>query len=99
AAFAGAFVLAVFPSFVAVSRDTGVDPLLILLMLLACATAIRAAETGRWRWLIACAVLVGLAFNTKTLAAYLVVPGIALGFIVCAPRSLRRRVTMLLAAG
>ena len=33
----------------------------------------------------AAAVLVGLAFNTKTLAAYLVVPGIALGYLVCAP--------------
>ena len=36
AAFAGALALAVFPSFVAVSRDNGVDPLLILLLLLAC---------------------------------------------------------------
>ena len=36
AALAGALALAVFPSFVAVSRDNGVDPLLILLMLLAC---------------------------------------------------------------
>ncbi len=32
AAFAGALTLAVFPSFVAVSRENGVDPLLILLM-------------------------------------------------------------------
>ena len=31
-----AFTLAVFPSFVAVSRDNGLDPLLILLMLAAC---------------------------------------------------------------
>ena len=38
------------------------------------------------------ALLVGLAFNTKTLAAYLVVPGIALAYLVCAPGSLRRRV-------
>ena len=41
--------LAVFPSFVAVSRDNGVDPLLILLMVLACGAGLRAAETGRWR--------------------------------------------------
>jgi 4-amino-4-deoxy-L-arabinose transferase-like glycosyltransferase len=99
AAFAGALALAVFPSFVAVSRDDGVDPLLILLLLLACAVALRACETGHWRTLIGCGVIVGLAFNTKTLAAYLVVPGIALGYLVCAPGSLRRRILQLLAAG
>jgi 4-amino-4-deoxy-L-arabinose transferase-like glycosyltransferase len=99
AAFAGALALAVFPSFVAVSRDNGVDPVLILLLLLACALALRACESGRWRTLIACGVIVGLAFNTKTLAAYLVVPGIALGYLVCAPGSLWRRIAQLLVAG
>jgi 4-amino-4-deoxy-L-arabinose transferase-like glycosyltransferase len=99
AAFAGALALALFPSFVAVSRDNGVDPVLILLLLAACAVALRACETGHWRTLIASAVLVGLAFNTKTLAAYLVVPSIALGYAVCAPASLQRRFAQLLVAG
>ena len=99
AALAGSLALAVFPSFVAVSRDNGVDPLLILLMILACAAAIRAAETGRLRMLVCCGVMVGLAFNTKTLAAFLVVPGIALGYIACAPGSIVRRVTQLLLGG
>jgi 4-amino-4-deoxy-L-arabinose transferase-like glycosyltransferase len=44
-------------------------------------------------------VVIGLAFNTKTLAAYLVVPSIALAFLVCAPGSLRRRIVQLRAAG
>jgi 4-amino-4-deoxy-L-arabinose transferase-like glycosyltransferase len=99
AAFAGSLALAVFPSFVAVSRDNGVDPVLVLALTLACAVGVRAAETGRWRTLIGSAMLVGLAFNTKTLAAYLVVPAIALGFLVCAPGSLRRRISQLLVAG
>jgi 4-amino-4-deoxy-L-arabinose transferase-like glycosyltransferase len=99
AAFAGALALAVFPSFVAVSRDNGVDPVLVLLLVLACSLGLRAGETGRWRTLIGCAVLVGLAFNTKTLAAYLVVPGIALAFLVCAPGSLWRRLAQLVVAG
>jgi 4-amino-4-deoxy-L-arabinose transferase-like glycosyltransferase len=99
AAFAGALALAVFPSFVAVDRANGVDPVLILLLVSACALALRACETGRWRNLVGGAVVVGLAFNTKTLAAYLVVPSIALAFLVCAPGSVRRRVLQLLAAG
>ncbi len=99
AGLAAALTLAVFPSFVGVARDNGVDPLLILLMLLACGAGLRAIETGRWRTLVWCGVLVGLAFNTKTLAAYLVVPGIALGYVVCAPGLFYRRVLQLLVAG
>jgi 4-amino-4-deoxy-L-arabinose transferase-like glycosyltransferase len=99
AALTGALALTLFPAFVAVSRDNGVDPLLILLMVLACATALNAIQDGRWRWLLGSAVLVGLAFNTKTLAAYLIVPGIALAYLLCAPGSPLRRAGMLLAAG
>ncbi len=70
------------PSFVAVSRDNGVDPRADP----ADAARLRSrrcgpCETGRWRTLLWCGVLVGLAFNTKTLAAYLVVPGIALAYL------------------
>jgi 4-amino-4-deoxy-L-arabinose transferase-like glycosyltransferase len=99
AGLASALALAVFPSFVAVGRDTGVDPLLIALMLSACGAALAAIDSGRLRWLLASAVLVGLAFNTKSLAAALCVPGIALGHLVCAPGSLRRRLAQLTAAG
>jgi 4-amino-4-deoxy-L-arabinose transferase-like glycosyltransferase len=75
---AAAATLAVFPSFVASGRDNNLDALLILLMVLACLGGLRAIETGSWRWLAITAVIVGLAFNTKTLAAFLVVPGLAL---------------------
>ena len=47
AAFGGALAMAVFPSFVAVSRENGVDTVLILLLVLACAAALRACDTGR----------------------------------------------------
>jgi 4-amino-4-deoxy-L-arabinose transferase-like glycosyltransferase len=99
AAVAGALALAVFPSFVAISRTNNVDALLIVLMILACDAALRACDTGRWRTLLWCGVLVGLAFNTKTLAAYLIVPGIALGYVLCARGSLRRRLLQLIVAG
>ncbi len=99
AGLASALTLALFPSFVAVSRENAVDPLLILLMTLACGVGLRAIESGRLRTLLGCAALVGLAFNTKTLAAYLVVPGLALGYLVCAPRPLARRLVQLLVAG
>jgi 4-amino-4-deoxy-L-arabinose transferase-like glycosyltransferase len=99
AALVAAFVLAVFPSFVAVSRENAVDPLLILLMLAACGVGLAAIDSGRLRTLVWCGVLVGLAFNTKSLAALLVVPGIAVGYLVCAPGSWRRRLWQLVVAG
>ena len=99
AGIASAFALAVFPSFVAVSRDNNLDALLILLMLLGCGAALRATETGRLSWLAWSATLVGLAFNTKALAAYLVAPGIAVAYLVCAPLAWPRRLGHLAVAG
>ncbi|HEX4562946.1 MAG TPA: glycosyltransferase family 39 protein [Solirubrobacteraceae bacterium] len=99
AALVAALALAVFPSFVAVSRENGVDTLMILLMMLAADAALRAIESGRLRSLCWSAVLVGLAFNTKALAAYLVVPGLALAYAVCAPAAPARRALALLGAG
>jgi 4-amino-4-deoxy-L-arabinose transferase-like glycosyltransferase len=99
AALAGALCLAVFPAFVAVSRDNNPDALLILLMTVSCWIAIKAIDSGRLVTLIACAICVALAFNTKALAAYLVVPGIALGYLLCAQGSLRARVGKLFIAG
>jgi 4-amino-4-deoxy-L-arabinose transferase-like glycosyltransferase len=99
AGVAGALALAVFPSFVAISRTNNVDALLIFLMILSCDAALSACESGRWRTLLWSGALVGLAFNTKTLAAYLIVPGIAAGYLLCAPGSVRRRLLQLLAAG
>lgn len=94
-----ALTLAVFPSYVASARDNNLDIVLILLMLLACGAMLRAIRTGRWPSLLASAVLVGLAFNTKTLAAYIVVPALALGYVVCARDRLPWRALKLLAAG
>jgi len=51
----------------------------------------------RTRWLLASALLVGLAFNTKSLAALLCVPGIGLAYLLCAQVSWRRRALQLLA--
>jgi 4-amino-4-deoxy-L-arabinose transferase-like glycosyltransferase len=76
-----------------------VDPLLILLLILACGAALAAIESGHWRSLLCCAVLVGLAFNTKTLAAYLILPGIACAYLVCAPGPVIGRTIKLLVAG
>lgn len=84
-----AFVLALTPISVVTARNNTIDSLLVLVLLLAAWAVSRASETGRLRWLIACAVLVGLGFNIKMLQAYLVVPAFALPYLLSVP--LRRR--------
>ncbi|HEX2702076.1 MAG TPA: glycosyltransferase family 39 protein [Solirubrobacteraceae bacterium] len=87
-----AAALAVFPAFVASTRDNNLDALLILLMLIAGWATVRAIETDRLRTLLLAALVAGLAFNTKALAAYLIVPGMGIAYLACAEGPIRRRV-------
>src|SRR5262249_12345384 len=58
------------------------DALFALLLVASAYVGARAVESGRLRTLLGAAVLVGLAFNTKMLAAAIVVPGLALAWFV-----------------
>ena len=80
-----ALVLVVTPISVAANRNNTMDSLLVLILLLAAWAVIRAAETGRLRWLLLCAVLVGLGFNVKMLQAFLILPAFYLLYAVAAP--------------
>jgi 4-amino-4-deoxy-L-arabinose transferase-like glycosyltransferase len=88
-----ALALAVSPVSVSVNRDNNPDALLAVLLIASVYLGARAVESGRLRWLVGSAVLVGLAFNTKMLAAMVVVPGIALAYLLLARP--RRRVRFL----
>ena len=90
-----ALTLALTPITVATARNNTVDCLLVLVLLIAAWAVIRAAETGRLRWLVLCAVLVGLGFNIKMLQAYLLVPAFFLLYLLAAPRRWRTRVAHL----
>jgi 4-amino-4-deoxy-L-arabinose transferase-like glycosyltransferase len=91
--------LAVSPVSVSVNRDNNPDALLALLFVAAAYVGMRAIESGRLRTLLLSAVLVGLAFNTKMLAAMIVVPGLALGYAAFARVPWRRRFAYLALAG
>ena len=71
------------------------DALLALLLTAATYAVVRAIEAGKTKWLVLAATLVGFAFLTKMLQAFLVVPAFALVYLVVAPVSLRRRITQL----
>ncbi|MFC7571026.1 ArnT family glycosyltransferase [Klenkia terrae] len=82
---------ALTPVAVLMFRFDNPDALLVLLLTLAAYLLTRAVQSGRRATLVAVGVLIGFAFLTKTLQAFLVVPGFALVWLVCAPTVLRRR--------
>ena len=94
-----ALALALTPISVVASRNNTIDSVLALALLLAALALSIAAETGRVRWLVLSALLVGLGFNIKMLEAYLVLPAFALVYLLSAPRSLRLRLLHLALAG
>jgi 4-amino-4-deoxy-L-arabinose transferase-like glycosyltransferase len=93
-------VLAVTPVAASMFRYNNPDALLVLLLVVAAYLMVCAIETAGTRWIVLVGVVVGFAFLTKMLQAFLVVPGFALAFLVAAPIGLWQRVgKLLLAAG
>jgi 4-amino-4-deoxy-L-arabinose transferase-like glycosyltransferase len=80
-------------------RFNNPDALLVLLLTLAAYATTRATEKAGGRWLALAGVLIGLAFLTKMLQAFLVLPAFALVYLIAAPTAVRRRILHLLGAG
>ncbi len=98
AALIAAVVMALTPAATLIFRYDNPDALLTFVLVTAAWALGRGLENGRLRWPIAAAALVGLAFLTKYLQAYLVLPAFALVWLVAAPGSVRRRLVGLAAA-
>lgn len=96
-ALLAALMLAVSPVSVVMARYDNPDSLLALLLVGSAWALVRALESGRTRHVLPCGALLGLAFNTKMLEAYLIVPALACTFLLAAPGPAARRVQQLLA--
>ncbi|WP_419197365.1 ArnT family glycosyltransferase [Mycolicibacterium phocaicum] len=96
-------VLAVTPVAALMFRFNNPDALLVLLLITAAYCTVRAIQSKDFavsaRWMTATGVVVGFAFLTKMLQAFLPVPGLALAFLVAAPFSVGRRISALLISG
>ncbi|WP_072681588.1 glycosyltransferase family 39 protein, partial [Rhodococcoides corynebacterioides] len=90
--------LALTPVAALMFRFDNPDALLVLLMIVAVWATLRAVDDGRTRWLVVAGAAVGAGFLTKQLQVMLVVPPIALTYLVAGPVSLPRRVGQLVAA-
>lgn len=93
-AAAGLITMAVFaltPVAALMFRFNNPDALLALLMTVTVYCVLRAMEHGRTKWLVWAGVAVGLAFLSKTLQAFLILPPLAVLHAVFAPVSVRKR--------
>jgi 4-amino-4-deoxy-L-arabinose transferase-like glycosyltransferase len=91
-------VLALTPAAALIFRFNNPDALLVLLMTVAGYCVQRALERDRTRWLVLAGVMIGFAFLTKMMQAFLVVPGFAVAYLWAGPARLRRRIWQVLAA-
>ncbi|WNF28136.1 glycosyltransferase family 39 protein [Streptomyces sp. C11-1] len=88
-------VFALTPVAALMFRFNNPDALLALLMTVTVWCVLRALEEGRTAWLLWAGATVGLAFLTKTLQAFLILPPLAVLYAVCAPVSVRKRLGQL----
>jgi 4-amino-4-deoxy-L-arabinose transferase-like glycosyltransferase len=99
AGLAAAASLAVLPVDVITSRSDTMDGVMMTLIVLALLLILRACDTGRWRWLLAGAAVMGLAFDVKILESMVALPALAVIALLGFPAARGRRVLALAAAG
>jgi len=92
AAIVAACVLAVSPATVTLDRGNISDTLLVLLLVLAADSLVAAVVSGRRRSLLMAGLWVGLAFQAKMIEAWLVLPALALTYLVVSRDTVRSRV-------
>lgn len=91
-------IMATTPIAALVFRYNNPDALLTLLIALAGYFCVRHLARGGLAWAAAMGAAVGLAFLTKQLQAFLVVPGLALAVLAAGSASRRRRLSALVIA-
>ncbi|MFE3997728.1 ArnT family glycosyltransferase [Nocardioides sp. YIM B13467] len=107
AAIAAGALTALTPAAALMFRFNNPDALLLLLLVGAGFCTVKAIETGKARWLVLAGALLGFGFLTKMLQAFLIIPAIAVVYLIAGPGSFLKRVlhgvycllAMLLAAG
>ena len=76
AGLVAALTLAVVPVTISTERNNTIDGLLVFVLLLAVWAVWKSVESGKFRYLLLGAFIVGLGFNIKMLQAYMIVPAL-----------------------
>ncbi|MEU0312617.1 glycosyltransferase family 39 protein [Nocardioides sp. NPDC006273] len=87
---AGAFT-ALAPAAALMFRFNNPDALLLMLLVGAGFSTLKAIETGKGRWMVLAGALLGFAFLTKMLQAFLIIPAIAVVYLIAGKGSFGKR--------
>ncbi|GAA4477884.1 glycosyltransferase family 39 protein [Rhodococcus olei] len=90
--------LALTPVAALMFRFNNPDAVMVLLMTAGAYCTVRSLERASGRWIALAGVALGFAFLAKMLEGLLVMPALAVAFLVAAPTSLRGRLVRLLGA-
>ena len=93
---AGAF-LALTPVATLMFRYDNPDALLVFVMVAATWALLRGIDSGHTRWVVLCGALIGVGFLTKQLQVMLILPGLAVAYLVAAPPRFWTRLLQLFA--
>ncbi len=99
AALLGALVVALTPVAAMMFRYNNPDALLALLLTGATYATMRGLERAQTKWLVLAGTLVGFGFITKMLQAFLILPVMAVVYLLAAPTGWWRRVWQVLVMG
>ena len=86
-----ALALAVMPITIATERNNTIDGLLVFSVLTAAWAFLQSVYSGKVRFLLLGALVMGLAFNIKMLEAFMPLPAFYLVYLLGAPHTWRRR--------
>jgi len=92
AAILGGAVVALTPVAALMFRYNNPDAMLALLLAGALYATMRGLERAQTKWLVLAGALVGFGFITKMMQAFLILPVMAVVYLLAAPTGLRRRV-------
>jgi 4-amino-4-deoxy-L-arabinose transferase-like glycosyltransferase len=99
AALLGGAVVALTPVAAMMFRYNNPDAMLALLLTAATYATIRGLERAQTKWLVLAGALVGFGFITKMMQAFLVLPVLAVVYLLAGPTGWWRRVWQVLAMG
>ncbi len=84
-------VFALTPAVVVAARNNTMDMQLVFVLLVAAWFLFKSIEKSKWRYLFLCALFVGLGFNIKMLQAYMILPAVALTYLIFAKEKFAKR--------
>src|SRR6202034_3976067 len=99
AALLAGVVLALTPVAAMMFRFNTPDALLALLLAAATYATVRALEAAQTKWLVLAGTLVGFGFLTKMLQAFLIIPALAIVYLLAAPTGWWRRMWQVVVMG